>query len=60
MNDRAYLNKEGQARGQGDLKHLYDGVQQWTVEVVMRMRVPEEYDSWSWDEMWTWKLGTHF
>ena len=30
--------------GQGDLKHAYDGVQQWAVEVVlMRMGVPEEY-----------------
>ena len=29
MNDRAYLRKEDQARGQGDLKHAYDGVQQW-------------------------------
>ena len=44
MNDRAYLRKEDQARGQGDLKHAYDGVQQWAVEVVlMRMGVPEEY-----------------
>ena len=44
MNDRAYLNKEDQARGQGDLKHAYDGVQQWAVEVVlMRMVVPDEY-----------------
>ena len=25
-NDRAYLKKEDQARGQGDLKHSYDGV----------------------------------
>ena len=32
MNDRAYLNKEDQARDQGDLKHAYDGVQQWVVE----------------------------
>ena len=44
MNDRAYLNKEDQARGQGDLKHAYDGVQQWAVEVVlMRMGVPDDY-----------------
>ena len=44
MNDRAYLRKEDQARGQGDLKHAYDGVQQWAVEVVlMRMGVPKEY-----------------
>ena len=44
MNDRAYLRKEDQARGQGDLKHAYDGVQQWAVEVVlMRMGLPEEY-----------------
>ena len=44
MNDRAYLRKEDQARGQGDLKHAYDGVQQWAVEVVlMRMGVPEGY-----------------
>jgi hypothetical protein len=43
MNVRAYLRKEDQARGQGDLKHAYDGVQQWAVEVVlMRMGVPEE------------------
>ena len=42
MNDRAYLNKEDQARGQGDLKRAYGGVQQWAVEVVlMRMGVPE-------------------
>ena len=40
----AYLIKEDQARGQGDLKHAYDGVQQWAVEVVlMRMGVPDEY-----------------
>jgi ribonuclease HI len=44
MNDRAYLNKEDQARGQGDLKHAYDGVQQWAVEVVlMRMGVPDDF-----------------
>ena len=44
MDDRAYLNKEDQARGQGDLKHAYDGVQQWAVEVVlMRMGVPDEF-----------------
>jgi hypothetical protein len=44
MNDRAYLKKEDQARGQGDLKHAYDGVQQWAVEVVlMGMGVPEGY-----------------
>jgi hypothetical protein len=44
MNDRAYLNKEYQARRQGDLKHAYDGVQQWAVEVVlMRTAVPDEY-----------------
>ena len=43
-NDRAYLQKEDQARGQGDLKHAYDGVQQWAVEVVLRrMGVPEEH-----------------
>ena len=24
VNDKAYLNKEDQARGQGDLKHAYD------------------------------------
>ena len=42
--DRAYLKKEDQTRRQGDLKHAYDGVQQWTVEVVlMRMGIPEEY-----------------
>ena len=29
MTDRAYLEKEDQARGHGDLKHAYDGVQQW-------------------------------
>ena len=34
MNDRAYLNKEDQARGRSDLKHAYDGVQQWAVEVT--------------------------
>ena len=27
MNDKAYLKKEDQARGQGDLKHAYNGVQ---------------------------------
>ena len=44
MNDRAYMRKEDQVRGQGDLKHAYDGVQQWAVEVVlMRMGVSEEY-----------------
>ena len=44
MNDRAYLKKEDQARGQGDLKHAHDGVQQCAVEVAMRkMGVPEEY-----------------
>ena len=49
MNDRAYLNKEDQARGQGDLKHAHDGVQQWAVEVVLvrvrvgPMGVPKEY-----------------
>ena len=44
MDDRAYPNKEGQARGQGDLAHAYDGVQQWAVEVVlMRTGVPDEY-----------------
>ena len=44
MNDRAYLSKEDQARGQGDLKHAYDGVQQWAVEVVlMRMGVPDNF-----------------
>ena len=44
MNDRAYLNKEDQARGQGDLKHAYDGVQQRAVEVVpMRMGATEGY-----------------
>ena len=32
MNDRAYLKKEDHARGQMDLKHAYDGVQQWAVE----------------------------
>ena len=43
-NDSAYLNKGGQARDQGDLRHAYGGVQQWAVEVVlMRMGVPEEY-----------------
>ena len=35
MNDRAYLKKDDQTRGQGDLKHAYDGVQQWAVEVVL-------------------------
>ena len=44
MNDRAYLKKDDQARGQGDLKHAYDGVQQWAVEVVlMTMVVRGEY-----------------
>ena len=44
MRDIAYSNKEDQARGQGDLTHAYDGVQQWAVEVVlMRMGVPDEY-----------------
>jgi hypothetical protein len=44
VNDRAYLKKEDQARGQGDLKHAYDGVQQWAVEAVLRrMGLPEEY-----------------
>ena len=44
MNDRAYLNKKDQARGQGDLKHAYDGVHQWTAEVVlMRMGVSDGY-----------------
>ena len=44
MNDRAYLNREDQARGQGDLKHSYDGVWQSAVKVVlMRMGVPDEY-----------------
>ena len=44
MNDRACLKKEDQARGQGDLKHAYDGVQQWAVEVLLlRMEVLEEY-----------------
>ena len=38
MNDRAYLNKEDQARGQGDLKHAYEDE-----VVLMRMGVPEEY-----------------
>ena len=43
MDDRAYLQKEDQARGQGDLTHAYDGVQQWAVEVILRrMGVPEE------------------
>ena len=44
MNDSAYLQKEDQARGQGDLKHAYDGVQQWAVEgVLRRMGVSEEF-----------------
>ena len=44
MNDRAYLRKEDQARGQGDLKHAYDGVQPWAVELVLRrMGVPAEF-----------------
>ena len=44
MNGRAHLNKEDQARGQSDLKHAYDGVQKWAVEVVlMRMGVLDEY-----------------
>jgi hypothetical protein len=36
MNDRAYLRKEDQARGQGDLKHAYDGVQQWATSGAAR------------------------
>ena len=44
MNDRAYLNKQDRARGQGDLEHACDGVQRWAVEVVlMRMGVSDEY-----------------
>ena len=44
MNDRAYLRKEDQARGHGDLKHAYDGVQPWAVEIVlMRMGLPEGF-----------------
>ena len=44
MNDRAYLRKEDQARGQGDLKHAYDGVQPWAVELVLlRLGVPKEF-----------------
>ena len=44
MNDRAYGRKEDQARGQGDLKHAYDGVQPWAIELVLqRMGVPVEY-----------------
>ena len=38
MNDRAYPKKEDQARGQRDLKHAYDGLQQWAVEVVLRSK----------------------
>ena len=53
MNDRACLQKEGHARGQGDLKHAYDGVHQWAVEVVLRrMGVPEEYDLYSTRQSW--------
>ena len=44
MNDRAYLNKEDRARCQGDLKHTYDGAQQWAVAVVlMKMGVLDDY-----------------
>ena len=35
MNDRAYLKEEDQARGQGGVKHAYDGVQQWAVELLL-------------------------
>ena len=43
MNGIAYSKKEDQARGQGDLTHAYDGVQQWAVDVVlMGVGMPEE------------------
>ena len=45
MNDRAYLRKEDQARGQGDLKHAYDGVQQWAVELVL-LRMGRAWRCW--------------
>ncbi len=44
MNERAYQNKEDQARGQGDLKHAYDGVFMWAVELFLgRAGLPRRY-----------------
>ena len=41
---RGVLEQGRPSKRTGDLKHAYDGVQQWAVEVVlMRMRVPDEY-----------------
>ena len=38
------MNKEDQTRGQGDLKHAYDGVQQWALVVVLMSRgMPDGY-----------------